>query len=271
MNSKLRICAGSAVAWNSFVSVLLLFMGYAYAEFTPPRVVAIMHSEYRGEGIGSPPLYGINMGLESNITTGDTLKLYREKKVLAHINSVRIYIGNLIITDSDVGLAMGIFEPKKTAIDGPLIRHKKPMKGDFVIPVLTISSNVLFTPGSAELRGGTLGANNETRQSFQKIADFLQFYNPYKLIIEGHTDSDGEKVLNLDLSQRRAEAVRQALIADHDFIDDGLLDAVGYGESRPIADNVNEEGKAQNRRIEIVVVWENVEQVPVENLDAGSE
>ena len=108
-------------------------------------------------------------------------------------------------------------------------------------------------------------------QSFQKIADFLKFYNPYKLIIEGHTDSDGEAVFNLDLSQRRAEAVRQALIADHDFIDDGVLDAVGYGEKRPIADNVNEEGKARNRRIEVVVVWENFGQDRVETLDAGTE
>ncbi len=70
--------------------------------------------------------------------------------------------------------------------------------------------------------------------------------------IEGHTDSRGRDSYNLDLSQRRANAVREYLIGDG--IDRDRLEAVGYGETVPIADNETADGRAKNRRVEFTIV-----------------
>ncbi len=72
--------------------------------------------------------------------------------------------------------------------------------------------------------------------------------NPsYKLKISGYTDSRGDAAANLDLSDRRAKAVKQYLIDKG--IDGGRVEAVGYGEVDPIADNTTKEGQAKNRRV----------------------
>jgi len=70
------------------------------------------------------------------------------------------------------------------------------------------------------------------------------------LTIEGHTDSSGSDAHNLDLSQRRAESVKASLVAGG-IAADRLLTR-GFGESKPVADNVTELGRAQNRRVELV-------------------
>ncbi|MGA7105528.1 MAG: OmpA family protein [Candidatus Deferrimicrobiaceae bacterium] len=70
--------------------------------------------------------------------------------------------------------------------------------------------------------------------------------------VEGHTDSTGTKVLNDHLSQKRAEAVRSYLVANETLPEDRIF-AVGYGSSRPLATNDTEEGRAINRRIDVVI------------------
>jgi len=66
--------------------------------------------------------------------------------------------------------------------------------------------------------------------------------------LEGHTDSRGSDAYNIDLSTRRAAAVKQKLAADYG-IDAERISSVGYGESRPIASNQTDEGRARNRRV----------------------
>ncbi len=68
---------------------------------------------------------------------------------------------------------------------------------------------------------------------------------------EGHTDSIGSDAYNQALGQRRADAVRDYLIAQG--IDPSRLSAVSYGESRPVADNSTDEGRAENRRVDLIV------------------
>ena len=73
-----------------------------------------------------------------------------------------------------------------------------------------------------------------------------------RLRIEGHTDGQGKARYNLDLSQRRAEAVRKRLVAAG--VEAGRLEAVGYGEDKPIDTNRTAEGRAANRRVEFKIV-----------------
>mgnify|MGYP001614481062 CR=1 FL=1 len=71
------------------------------------------------------------------------------------------------------------------------------------------------------------------------------------LVIEGHTDSRGSQAHNVDLSQRRAESVRTYLVSRGYGSD--LIVARGLGDSRPVAKNSSAEGRANNRRVEIIV------------------
>jgi outer membrane protein OmpA-like peptidoglycan-associated protein len=71
-------------------------------------------------------------------------------------------------------------------------------------------------------------------------------------VVEGHTDSVGSDVYNQKLSERRANAVRDVLVNQYGVGAD-RVNAVGYGEARPVADNATDSGRAVNRRVEAEV------------------
>ncbi len=226
------------------------------AEFDPPRITDVIRLVDRGALNTSSlrKLYNIDKGQETNITNGDTLNVYREKRISSLVQQqVRIFVGTLTITDAHEGSALGVFEPNEIAGRNHAVRHKSAMKGDFVIPRLVLDSNVLFQAARAELLG-------IARQEFLKVADFIKFHSPSKLIIEGHTDADGDDAYNKDLSQRRAESVRRLLVDENDFITEDMIEAKGYGEERPRVKNDTAINKALNRRIEVLVWWESLEE-----------
>jgi outer membrane protein OmpA-like peptidoglycan-associated protein len=109
--------------------------------------------------------------------------------------------------------------------------------------VMTISGEA-FASGQSALRA-------EARENLQKVIDLINANPGANVLIEGHTDSQGSANLNQVLSQRRAEAVRDALIQEG--VDGSRLRAVGLGKDRPVADNGTAEGRARNRRVEVVV------------------
>jgi OOP family OmpA-OmpF porin len=82
----------------------------------------------------------------------------------------------------------------------------------------------------------------------QGLADFLKRFEDMHVDIEGHTDSAGDTGYNQNLSQRRADAVRELLINEYG-VAAYRLEAKGYGESRPVAGNDTKEGRAENRRV----------------------
>jgi OOP family OmpA-OmpF porin len=92
----------------------------------------------------------------------------------------------------------------------------------------------------------------EFKPELDKAAAFVRANSdvPY-ILLAGHTDSKGNDAYNQRLSERRAQAVRQALIDDYD-LDPAKLTARGYGEAQPVADNDTEEGRYLNRRVEVV-------------------
>ncbi|MFB9055300.1 DUF5723 family protein [Mariniflexile ostreae] len=107
------------------------------------------------------------------------------------------------------------------------------------------AKTILFNTGKSTIRSVSNGV-------LKDIIDILNEYPTAKFSIEGHTDSSGSDALNQKLSDARANAVKRYLIENG--IDPFRLSAIGYGESKPIATNDTNEGKAQNRRVEINLV-----------------
>jgi OOP family OmpA-OmpF porin len=106
-------------------------------------------------------------------------------------------------------------------------------------------NNIYFDYNKATVRA-------ESRPALQRIAGVLQEYPDVRVRIEGHTDSIASEKYNQALSERRAAAVRAALVEYG--VADTRIDSVGYGELRPIAPNATPEGRADNRRIEFNVL-----------------
>ena len=93
--------------------------------------------------------------------------------------------------------------------------------------------------------------NNALRRDLAAVAQNLNRYPGSTVVVVGHTDNTGSAAYNQDLSTRRANAVADILIANG--VAPGRIRAVGRGEDRPIASNLTAAGRAQNRRVDIVI------------------
>jgi OOP family OmpA-OmpF porin len=130
----------------------------------------------------------------------------------------------------------------------------------------TASATVTVTPPPAPtpVERLTLDINFDTnkvairpseRAELEKAMAFVKQHPGRKIVIEGHTDNTGTASYNQGLSERRAAAVKDYLIRNG-AVEEGKITAVGYGLSRPIADNATRAGRAQNRRVDIIVLPE---------------
>jgi transforming growth factor-beta-induced protein len=131
--------------------------------------------------------------------------------------------------------------PNVVALDGVLVPQGFVLADvndilDLAPITFEVGSAVITTDGQAEL---------------DRAIEYLTA-NPVAVEIGGHTDADGSEEANLALSEERAQAVVDYLIAGG--VDPSQLTAVGYGEGLPIADNETDEGRAQNRRIEFAIL-----------------
>jgi outer membrane protein OmpA-like peptidoglycan-associated protein len=115
--------------------------------------------------------------------------------------------------------------------------------------VLTLD-DVLFDVDASDLKPNA-------RSTLDRLADFLDEYDDRVVLIEGHTDSTGTEGYNVALSERRADAVRGALV-DRGIAGDRIRIA-GLGESEPVVSNDTAAGRQQNRRVEVVISDENGE------------
>ena len=114
--------------------------------------------------------------------------------------------------------------------------------------VLTMG-DVLFAFDKATL-------SPEAFRNVDKLADFLKKHPNRSVLIEGHTDSVGSDEYNLDLSEKRADAVRNALVAKG--VGEERITPKGYGKKYPVASNNTSDGRQLNRRVEVVVLNEGV-------------
>jgi outer membrane protein OmpA-like peptidoglycan-associated protein len=110
--------------------------------------------------------------------------------------------------------------------------------------VITIPGSVLFASAKS-----TLLPNAQSKLAM--VADALKDQEDRQILVEGHTDSQGTDAFNQELSQGRAQAVRDYLVSRGVPAD--RIRAQGFGSSRPLGDNSSPEGRANNRRVEIIV------------------
>jgi len=111
--------------------------------------------------------------------------------------------------------------------------------------VVVTLGDVLFASGQTQLVEGGLS-------SLKEVVDLLQTEPDKKIRVEGHTDSLGDAETNLQLSEQRAQAVREALISLGVAAD--RVTALGMGEDFPIASNEDEAGRARNRRVDVILL-----------------
>jgi len=106
-----------------------------------------------------------------------------------------------------------------------------------------VALDIHFDTGKSTIR-------DESRPMIEQIVKLMKDNGDLKLSIEGHTDNVGDAKSNKTLSEQRAKSVMDALVKND--IDGKRLSAVGYGQEKPVGDNRTEEGRAKNRRVELV-------------------
>ncbi|BCO30350.1 membrane protein [Thiohalobacter sp. COW1] len=117
-----------------------------------------------------------------------------------------------------------------------------------VYKTVNLGAGALFDLNSDALRA------EGKRELDQLVSDLGQLSDVQSIQIAGHTDSTGDAAYNKDLSVRRANAVKNYLLEKG--VDPSIMTTVGWGETKPIADNSTRAGRAQNRRVEITISGE---------------
>jgi outer membrane protein OmpA-like peptidoglycan-associated protein len=192
-----------------------------------------------------PPSYGTGVQNVRVMVTKSTVKCYvgNERLVNAPKSSQFLPAGFAIAVhadDVDFEIEKMFFRNFRFAEGGKTMREQLDESGQIV------THGIYFDVNSDNILG-------ESYKTLADIAQMLTDDGTLALKIGGHTDSDGSDASNLELSQRRAEAVRQYLVTRYQISDD-RLQAEGHGESTPIDANTTPEGKANNRRVEFVKI-----------------
>ncbi len=116
----------------------------------------------------------------------------------------------------------------------------------FADEIRLLAKNIYFETASDKIKA-------ESFEALDKVAAILIAHPSANLSIEGHTDSQGDDAMNLALSKKRALSVLNYLTSKG--ADVSHLSAEGYGETKPVADNATKEGRAMNRRVELIVTY----------------
>jgi OOP family OmpA-OmpF porin len=216
-----------------------------------------------GQNIGSFESYGqatglaisgkglANKKLSNSLTKGvHTMRIMAtERSIKCYIDEVRVANVPKVENFDPVGFRLEpdhwndpkspiLFRGFRYAEGGKTLKQQLDEAGRIV------THGILFDSGSDKIKG----------ESYKTLADIgaLLTENPtLRLSIEGHTDSDGADDYNMTLSQKRAASVRDYLVANFKIAAE-RLESKGWGESKPIDTNDTPEGKANNRRVELV-------------------
>jgi OmpA-OmpF porin, OOP family len=172
---------------------------------------------------------------------GPALKLYADEKRLANIPNGGFQRGRTL------ALYLQGRDDEKNAVYVTRIRvaeSNKDIYDELSASGRWTTQGILFETGKSDLKP-------ESTPTLKAIAAALKGHPDLKVEIQGHTDNVGSAASNLTLSQARAEAVKAALESDYAVSGDQLT-AKGLGDTKPVAKNTTPEGRANNRRVEIV-------------------
>jgi len=180
-------------------------------------------------------------------------------EVLAMLNKGNINVTEETVTITGTGQTEGLYDAilsklevgfgadarftiaVEEIIPEPVIEEMPDAKEcEVEISALLDKNQILFAPSSAVIESASV-------KTINKIVTILNRCKSAAFEIGGHTDSQGREEMNLNLSQNRADAVLDSLLARNMLLGD--ITAIGYGETQPIADNETEEGRQDNRRI----------------------
>lgn len=144
-----------------------------------------------------------------------------------------------------IGVGIGVYQDRQQA----KLRERLAASGVSVTRsgdniILNMPSDITFDVNQADVKPGFY-------ETLNSVAIVLKEFDKTTISVLGHADSTGSDQYNLELSQRRALAVSNYLAAQG--VNPGRLSAIGYGESRPVADNSTAQGRALNRRVEILI------------------
>ena len=172
---------------------------------------------------------------------GKYLKIYADEKRIANLPKVefpraKVLAIRLQATDDEKGAVyltrIRVAESQKTIYDALSSTGRWTTQG------------ILFDTGKSDIKP-------ESTPTLKQIAAALKEHPELKVEIQGHTDNVGKTDANLKLSQARAEAVKSTLAKEYG-VGEGQLTAKGYGDTKAAADNKTSEGRANNRRVELV-------------------
>lgn len=143
------------------------------------------------------------------------------------------------VVGAGIGVYMDTQEEKLARIPGTTVER---VSEDTIL--VHFDADVLFAVDSALL-------TPSSRAAVDDVAAVLNEYDKTAVIVQGHTDSTGSEEHNQELSERRAEAVRNYLAGRG--VDADRMAALGYGEGAPVADNATASGRARNRRVDVLL------------------
>jgi len=170
---------------------------------------------------------------------------------------LRYLSAKLARSEGDVYAALSVVNPYGDAVTADLyVVEVKPMETGLVKVDAAALANDLNRTGHASVYGiyfdtGKADIKPESDAALKEITKLLQQDPKLKLHVVGHTDNVGTLASNMDLSRRRADAVARALMTKYQ-IAALRLTAEGVGPLAPVASNKSEEGRAKNRRVELV-------------------
>lgn len=206
-------------------------------------------------GNGSTRIYNQETKINANAESvdRDTDKL-RRGRVLADGKYVKVYLDDkrmLNVPNADLGRSNKILFYTDATAEKPTLfgNFRVAAGGKKLYDAIAESGRVAtqgiyFDTGSDRIRP-------ESSPTLKEIGQMMKDHADLQLIIEGHTDNVGAAASNQSLSEKRAEAVRQALVETYG-VDAARLTAKGLGATKPVAPNDTPEGRQNNRRVELV-------------------
>lgn len=212
-------------------------------------------------GVGLRPYLSAGMGHQSisnlNPRTG------RDRTTFANVGAgVKYYVTENLFAKASVdgmhgfdnhqsewmaGVGVGLNFGGKKAVAAPVVAPVEPVYEEEVVEAETVrvELDVKFDFDKAQVK-------QDSYSDIENLAEFMKQFPQTSTTVEGHTDSVGNDAYNQKLSERRAGAVRDVLVNQYG-VDANRVNAVGYGEAHPVADNATREGRAVNRRVEAAV------------------